>query len=67
MQENSQPTQPPSSQERENAFETTTKMLEFSEQIRSILLAQPLNPLVRLEMRSMGRLEQEQVCSLTNT
>lgn len=38
---------------------TTTGEFGFSERIIGILMAQPLNPIVRLEMRAMGRQEQE--------
>ena len=62
MKQESQSTMGPSRQSNSEVVNTTTGMLGLSERILSILRAQPLNPLVKLEMRSMGRTEQELIC-----
>lgn len=59
MKEHSQATSQPSSHFTQKMSSTTTDAFGFSERIIGILMAQPLNPIVRLEMRSMGRQEQE--------
>jgi len=59
MKESSQPAMQPSGIFTQEMSGTTTGAFGFSERILGILMAQPLNPIVKMEMRSMGRTEQE--------